>query len=362
MTVHKGHGPLRYFFDDVVVDRENFRVLKANQVRTLEPRVFDLLIYLIERPGRVIEKQELFEQIWKQAFVTDNALTRAVKEIRKAIGDDAAAPRYIETVPKRGYRFIAEVKLMEVQEPVARRAIDLQHEELANYRILRKLGQGGGGVVYLAEDTSLQRSVVLKFLSEELATDEIARKRFLREARLASVLDHPGICTVHEVNEAYGMPFIVMQYAEGETLKQLLAEESFDLETTLSIAIQIADALRTAHEHGIIHRDIKPGNIIVTNKGQVKILDFGLAKTLTDSGRVDADDVTKLTRQGAQLGTPAYMSPEQARGEQADNRSDIFSFGVVFYEMATGRKPFKARLRLKRSTPSSTRRTLPSPS
>ena len=154
MIVHKGYGPPRYSFDDVVVDRENFRVLKANQVRTLEPRVFDLLIYLIERPGRVIEKQELFEQIWKQAFVTDNALTRAVKEIRKAIGDDASAPRYIETVPKRGYRFIAEVILLEAQEPVARRAIDPQHEEFANYKILSTIEQMLSDIRHIAAQIS----------------------------------------------------------------------------------------------------------------------------------------------------------------------------------------------------------------
>jgi eukaryotic-like serine/threonine-protein kinase len=218
---------------------------------------------------------------------------------------------------------------------------------LLNYTILRKIGQGAGGEVYLAQDNRLQRAVVIKFLPESLAENEQSRKRFLREARLASALDHPNICTIYEINETDGLYFIVMQYAEGKTLKQFIAGEPLDADSTLSIAIQIASALTSAHERGIIHRDIKPANIVVTNDGQIKILDFGLAKSLdlspTDSAHpVDAPE---LTRQGAPLGTPAYMSPEQVRGEPADHRSDIFSFGVVLYEMATGTSPFKGKNR-----------------
>jgi len=218
---------------------------------------------------------------------------------------------------------------------------------LLNYRILKKLGQGGGGEVYLAEDTRLQRTVVLKILPRELVAEENARKRFMREARLASALDHPNICTIYEINEADGLHFIVMQYAEGKTLRQVVANKPLDTESALSIAIQIADALTTAHERGIIHRDIKPANVIITKKGQVKILDFGLAKSFplpTISGS-EAVEATELTRQGAQLGTPAYMSPEQARAQPADHRSDIFSFGVILYEMVTGRSPFKGKNR-----------------
>src|SRR5205809_5420390 len=173
--------PAFYYFDDVVVDRENFRLVKGDEIRALEPRAFDLLIYLIERRGRVVEKQELFEKVWKEAFVSDNALTRAVKEIRRAIGDDAGAPRYIETLPKRGYRFIAEVKDAREPAPTAQGTKTLRSEDLAealNYKIVSKLGQGGGGVVYLARDMRLQRAVVLKFLSNELIPDESARKRF----------------------------------------------------------------------------------------------------------------------------------------------------------------------------------------
>jgi serine/threonine protein kinase/Tfp pilus assembly protein PilF len=218
---------------------------------------------------------------------------------------------------------------------------------LLSYRILRKVGQGSGGEAYLAEDTRLQRPVVLKFLPESLVENEHARRRFLREARLASALDHPNICTIYEINETDGLHFIVMQYAEGKTLKQVIAGEPLDTDSTLSIAIQIAAALASAHERGIIHRDMKPANVVVTNDGQVKILDFGLAKslalpTMKTSQPIDA---TELTRHGAQLGTPAYMSPEQVRGEPADHRSDIFSLGVILYEMATGQSPFKSKNR-----------------
>jgi serine/threonine protein kinase len=346
MATPKEDGPVCYYFDDVVVDRDNFRVLKAGQVRTLEPRAFDVLTHLIANRGRVVEKQELFEQVWKQAFVTDNALTRAVKEIRRVIGDDATSPRYIETIPKRGYRFIAEVRTSDGDEAVTVELSPRRPEDVVaalNYRIRGKLGQGGGGVVYLAEDTRLERTVVLKFLTEELVADEVARRRFLREARLASSLDHPNICTIYEINETGGLHFIVMQYAEGETLKQFINGRPLDTDAALAIAVQITDAIRSAHEQGIVHRDIKPGNIVITRKGQVKVLDFGLAKPIASPAGRTAREATELTRQGAQLGTPAYMSPEQARGLAVDHRSDIFSLGVVLYEMVTGRSPFKGR-------------------
>ena len=334
-----------YYFDDVTVDRENFRVLKRDEARPVPPRAFDVLIYLIEHRERVVEKQELFERVWKEAFVTDNALTRAVKDIRRAIGDDAGSPRYIETLPKRGYRFIAEITTAKEPPPVqpadGRRLEGLT--QVLSYKLVSKLGQGGGGVVYLAEDARLQRQVVLKFLSDDLVGDENARKRFLREARLASALDHPNICTIHDINETGGLQFIVMQYVEGRPLKQLITGKPLDIDVALAISVQIAEGLANAHERKIVHRDIKPGNIVITDSGQVKILDFGLAKSFAYSPGTSSGDPTELTRQGAQVGTPAYMSPEQARGESVDYRSDIFSFGVVMYEMVTGRSPFKAR-------------------
>lgn len=205
------------------------------------------------------------------------------------------------------------------------------------YTIQEQLGAGGMGEVYLAEDVRLGRKVALKLLDPALSGDSEWRTRFLREARLASGLDHPNICTVHEVGESHGRQFIAMQYVEGQTLKQVISEQHLSLESVLSIGLQVADALALAHQQGIVHRDVKSANIIITPRGQAKVLDFGLARSVEHA---DGEHETHLTVTGAVMGTPASMSPEQARGERADHRSDIFSFGVVMYEMATGRAPF----------------------
>jgi len=208
------------------------------------------------------------------------------------------------------------------------------------FKLVKKLGSGGMGVVYLARDSRLERNVALKLLDRSLIGDSQSRSRFLREARLASVLDHPNICTIHEIGEASGLLFIAMQYVEGETLKHVIASRPLALDCLLSIALQVSNALGKAHSQGIIHRDIKSSNIIITPGGQAKVLDFGLAKPMKRE-----DDESELTHAGAVLGTPTYMSPEQARGEPADHRSDIFSLAVVIYEMATGGTPFKSNSR-----------------
>ena len=216
---------------------------------------------------------------------------------------------------------------------------------IAHYRILRKVGGGGMGVVYEAEDTKLGRRVALKFLPAETDRDVSALQRFLREARAASALNHPGICTIHAVEEQDGRTFIAMELLEGQPLDKLLAGGSLPIPRTVEIGTQLADALDAAHKKGIVHRDIKPGNIFVTERGTAKILDFGLAKLLRDrdestGGETIGDSTNLLTSPGTAVGTIAYMSPEQARGEELDGRSDLFSLGAVLYQMVTGKQPF----------------------
>ena len=215
---------------------------------------------------------------------------------------------------------------------------------LSHYRIIEQLGQGGQATAYKAEDTRLNRLVVLKTLLPELAASQTARRRFEREAKLASVLDHPNICSIFDIGESEGWFYIVMPFIPGRTLKQVVAGQPLSLRSALSIAIQIADALVAAHSRGIIHRDIKPSNIIVNDQGQVKVLDFGLAKMLGGDEVYDPDK--SMTELGVPYGTMGYGSPEQAAGERVDHRTDIFSLGVLLYEMITGHQPFSGRNRI----------------
>jgi serine/threonine protein kinase len=297
-----------------------------------------ILVMLLENAGEVVLRDEIRQQLWPNNTVVefDHGINAAIQKLRDALLDSAAEPRYVETVARRGYRFIAQVEKIGVPQA----APELTPPETgSHYRLLEKLDEGGMGVVYRAEDLKLGRMVAIKCLPCPVGElPESALRRFEREARAAAVLNHPHICTVHGFEQIDGQPAIVMELVEGETLEHRLACGPLPQAKALSLSIQIADALAEAHRKGIVHRDLKPGNIMLTKSG-AKVLDFGLAKM--ESCPVAGSLTGSTFEPGALAGTLGHMSPEQAQGKETDARADIFSFGVVMYQMFSGKRPFE---------------------
>lgn len=339
---------------DLELDWRAYELRRSGQALRLSRIPMELLLLLVERRGDLVTRDEIVERIWgKDVFLdTDNSINAAVRKIREVLKDDPEQPSFVQTVIGRGYRFIAHVAEVEPAAPIevaappqAVAGQSLIGKEISHYRILSKLGSGGMGEVYAAEDIRLGRRVALKFLPEKLLSDQTALQRFEREARIASSLNHPNICTIYEVEKHGHQTVIVMELLEGKSLKQRIQEGPFSIDELLDFGVQACDALEAAHAKGIVHRDIKPGNISVIGNTRLKILDFGLAKVRLQVTE-DESEEESLTVAGVIPGTTSYMSPEQVRGEEMDGRSDLFSLGVVLYEMATCRQPFRCKNRV----------------
>ncbi len=334
---------------------------KEGQSIRLQEQPFRILKMLVDDPGGVVGREQIRKTLWPNDTVVefDHSINAAIKKLRQALGDSADHPLYVETVGRRGYRLMVAAQGVEI-EPSAGEGAEaeargeknvagsLSGKLISHYRVLEIIGSGGMGLVYQAEDINLGRPVALKFLPGELAGDAAAIERMRREARAASALNHRNICTIHAIEEYATQPFIVMEMLVGQTLRELLSAGPVHIGDLIDVAVQITEGLDAAHKGGIIHRDIKPANVFITNQRQAKILDFGVAKLLEASEHAPfsrgAQTVkirdANLTRSGITVGTAAYMSPEQVRGEELDTRTDLFSVGLVLYEMATGRQAF----------------------
>lgn len=364
---------------DFELDLKTGELCSGDDSRTLlREQPFQVLRMLVANGGEIVTRDEIRRTLWPGSTIVDfdHSINVAIGILRKALGDSASNPHYIETLARRGYRLMVPVEWLEPptetpgsDEPASMQpsgfSASLVGKKVSHYRVLEVIGAGGMGLVYKAEDLKLGRSVAVKFLPEDLAGDPVALQRFEREARTASALNHPNICTIYQIEEHEGQPFIVMELLQGDTLRGRISGSEFEalpLAEVFDIALQVCDALEAAHDKGIIHRDIKPANIFLTTQGTVKILDFGLAK-LVESEETGGSDPAEesqnnhdrpsvesvreppkidagLTRPGITAGTAGYMSPEQVRKEKLDARTDLFSFGMVLYEMAAGRRAF----------------------
>ena len=323
--------------------------LRKHGVRIrLQDQSFQILLMLLDRPGGVVLREEIQQKLWPNNTIVefDHSINAAIKRLRNALSESAEEPRYIETLAKRGYRFSSQVR-EELNghpkdadgPPLAADMDDLSGATFSHFRVLEKLGSGGMGVVYRAQDLKLGRQVALKFLQSRGELSGSVLERFEHEARAASILNHPHICTVYSADNFAGQPVMVMELVDGETLAARLAQGPLALNQALALAIQIADALDEAHRNGIVHRDLKPANIMLTGRSSsravVKVLDFGIAKT---EWPASLSAPANVTEPGVVMGTSNYMSPEQAEGKKTDARTDIYSFGVVLNEMLTGQR------------------------
>ncbi|MGA7316310.1 MAG: protein kinase [Silvibacterium sp.] len=361
--------PNRIRIGDFEFDRKAGELHSGDKKVRLQEQPFQILLMLVDRSSGLVTREEIKKRLWPNDTVVefDHSIHTAINKLRQAFGDSADQPKYIETVARRGYRLMVPVEGADggpVNPPLTTSgtraaessASGLSGKKVSHYRVLELLGGGGMGVVYKAEDLKLGRRVALKFLPEEIASDPKVLERFEREAQAASALDHPNICTIYEFGEHEGRHFIAMSLLEGQTLRDRITARAAPLATgeLLHLAIQIGHGLAAAHAKGIIHRDIKSANIFVTNRGEAKILDFGLAKLTDVAGQEDlphqdapsqeprttrAPDLS-ISLTGVAMGTAPYMSPEQVRGEKLDARTDLYSFGLVIYEMATGARAF----------------------
>jgi eukaryotic-like serine/threonine-protein kinase len=352
--------------ENLELDARAYELRRSGEPLKLERIPMELLLLLVEQRGQLVTRDQILARIWGQnVFIeADNSINAAIRKIRQVLKDDPEHPRFVQTITGKGYRFIAPVEVgtgtsSKSASPETAPAETLIGKKVSHYRVLRLLGGGGMGVIYEAEDLKLGRRVAMKFLPAELATDSMAFDRLQREARAASSLDHPSICSIYELNEHEGQPFIVMQLLEGQTLREWI-EKATDqaspscLNELIKLSVQICSGLQAAHEKGIIHRDIKPANIFVTSRGEAKILDFGVAKFQDTSAAPNAVEPAgsegqttqrdpHATATEAALGTPFYLSPEQVRREKLDGRTDLFSLGLVLYEMATGQRAFSGK-------------------